>query len=89
MATRLKNSLSRTVKANIALGSLPDHEDGVYDDVGDDEDDDDDVDDEDGGGANPPVCLFRACQPQLPSQACRLLLRLARLHQHVTEPSYQ
>ena len=87
MATRLKNSLSRTVKANIALGSLPDHDDGVYDDDGDDEDDVDD--DDDGGGDNPPVCLFRACQPQLPSQACRLLLRLARLHQHVTEPSYQ
>ena len=87
MATRLKNSLSRTVKANIALGSLPDHDDGVYDDDGDDEDDVDD--DDDGGGDNPPVCLFRACQPQLPSQACRLLLCLARLHQHVTEPSYQ
>ena len=43
MAARLKNSLARTVKADIALGSLPDH-DHDYDE----EENDADGEDEDG-----------------------------------------
>ena len=90
MAARLKNSLARTVKADIALGALPDYhgygdgdEENDNDDVdgGDDKDDDNDGGDDDNDD-NPPVCLFRARQPQLSSQARRLLLCLARLRHH-------
>ena len=42
VATRLKNSLTRTIKADITLGALPDDDDYVDDDDDDDGDDDDD-----------------------------------------------
>ena len=91
MATWLKNGFTRTVKAHIALGALPDH-DGDDDDYDFDDDGDDDAyDDQDGDGDiddNPPVRLLRASQPQFSSQACRLLFSLARLNQHVILPHY-
>ena len=79
VSARLKNSLARTVKADITLGSLPDHDD--YDEEARMRMDDVD----EGGGedeAYRPVSLFRASQSQLSPQACRLLLCLACLQQH-------
>ena len=66
-------------------GDVDDAGDGVDDDDVHDGVDDNDVHDDDDDDAidrNPPVRLFRARQPQLSSQACRLLLGLARLNQH-------
>ena len=42
VATRLKNGLAGTIKADITLGALPDDDRDYVDDDNDDDDDDDD-----------------------------------------------